>query len=400
MLLYYNKSCFWILLQLHGSVFYRWDTLLGSLIVAMLGGVVQYLRDAGWEYAPSVMHHYGFQALGAGVTFAIVFRTQLAWNRYWEACTQLHIMYSKWTDTFAQFQAFASVSDEAAMEKGDKRKAAFLRQKQKRVQTNFALLSMVVADRLHMGDNQEMEEARARWATTRANLRVCKDSQLFNLPDMILKKDFDRKHAQEGVYVVLQRPSREQVELLEQSNDPVSTVMYWIVWDLADVMRFLDVAPPIQSRMYQELSNGMLGYNNCLKIADVPFPLPFAQLLGLLLASFSVFIPIYVVVFTGSPVAGPILSFFLHASLWCLNEVAKELENPFGEDINDISLVDFHGDFVDMLEDVCKPKQEAMLRNPSMGIEGLDPRLVDPEVTASEVTSTHASCVEVLQEAL
>ena len=68
--------------------------------------------------------------------------------------------------------------------------------------------------------------------------------------------------------------------------------MYWIVWDLADAMRHLDVAAPIQSRMYQELSNGMLGFSNCLKIADVPFPLPYAQLLGLLLIGFSCFIPV------------------------------------------------------------------------------------------------------------
>ena len=43
----------------------------------------------------------------------------------------------------------------------------------------------------------------------------------------------------------------------------------------------------------------------------------------------------YVIVFTRSPIAGPILSFLLFESIWCLNEVAKELENPFGQDTND-----------------------------------------------------------------
>lgn len=78
-----------------------------------------------------------------------------------------------------------------------------------------------------------------------------------------------------------------------------------------------------------------LGFNNCLKIADVPFPLPFAQLLGLLLVAFSLLIPMYVITFTRNPVAGPLLSFMLFESIWCLNEVAKELENPFGQDTND-----------------------------------------------------------------
>ena len=73
-------------------------------------------------------------ALGVAVTFAIVFRTQLAWNRplsplkifkalllwlgyrgrYWEAVTQLHVMYSKWADAYSQFQGFAEVTLKAA----------------------------------------------------------------------------------------------------------------------------------------------------------------------------------------------------------------------------------------------------------------------------------------------
>ena len=86
MLLYYNKSSFWLLLQLHGSVFYRCDTIIGSLLIALLGILTQYLRDIESEWAPSVLHHYGFQALGAGVTFAIVFRTQLALEQVLGGC--------------------------------------------------------------------------------------------------------------------------------------------------------------------------------------------------------------------------------------------------------------------------------------------------------------------------
>jgi len=393
-LLYYNKSSFWLLLQLHGSVFYRCDTIIGSLFIALLGILTQYLRDIESEWAPSVLHHYGFQALGAGVTFAIVFRTQLAWNRYWEAVTQLHNMYSKWTDTFTQFQAFAEVSRLAAVSKGDGKRVECLQMKQRRMKTNFAILSMLAADRLHTGDNQLIEDIRSKWAKTRGAMRIQKEMKLFDLPHMVEWKHFDRHAPNESVYVVFEKPSREQLELLEQSYDPVATVMYWIIWDLADAMRHIDVAPPIQSRMYQELSNGMLGFNNCLKIADVPFPLPFAQLLGLLLASFSVLIPVYVVVFTGGLV-GPILCFFLYACLWCLNEVAKELENPFGEDVNDIYLVDFHTNFVDILEDVTKEKQRALLMNPTMGLD----RDMG-EIDSGSDFSTSLGNMEVLQEAL
>eukprot|EP00913_Durusdinium_trenchii_P006795 g6387.t1 len=216
------------------------------------------------------------------------------------------------------------------------------------------------------------------------------EAQDFGLPKMAVRRAFDRMDSKTDAYVVFEKPSAEQVQLMMASNDIVSTVMYWILWDLADCMKDIEIAPPIQSRMYQEpllccggreLSNGMLGFNNCLKIADVPFPLPFAQLLGLLLVAFSAFIPVYVINFTGSPIAGPILCFFLFESLWCLNEVAKELENPFGQDTNDISLTDFHMRFVDCLEETDSPSV-GMLRNPFLGI---DPGEDDPEKHGIEV---------------
>ena len=42
--------------------------------------------------------------------------------RYWEAVTQLHVMYSKWADAFSQFQGFADVTLKAAREKKDEEK--------------------------------------------------------------------------------------------------------------------------------------------------------------------------------------------------------------------------------------------------------------------------------------
>lgn len=50
--------------------------------------------------------------------------------------------------------------------------------------------------------------------------------------------------------------------------------------------------------------------------------------------------------------------------MWCLNEVAKELENPFGHDSNDITLSDFHLNFVDSLEDISMAEQQVLLHMP------------------------------------
>merc|ERR1719392_125561 len=106
--------------------------------------------------------------------------------------------------------------------------------------------------------------------------------------------------------------------------------MYWIVFRLAKISSDIDIPPPIQSRIYQELSNGMLGFNQAMKIADVPFPFPYAQLLLVLLTLYVCIIPVYMVCFTQSAIGAPVLSFLLFEGIWGINETAKELENPFG----------------------------------------------------------------------
>ena len=86
-------------------------------------------------------------------------------------------------------------------------------------------------------------------------------------------------------FVVFERPTREQIQVLSRTfvawqpqrhphtsvtmtfpgvfrftsrlkeftvaKDAVSTVMYWIIWDLVDCIKDLDVPPPIQSRRWE-----------------------------------------------------------------------------------------------------------------------------------------------------
>lgn len=84
----------------------------------------------------------------------------------------------------------------------------------------------------------------------------------------------------------------------------------------------------------------------------MPFPFPYAQLLTLIITGYACFIPLYITCFTQSMIASPILTYLLFTGLWGVNEVAKELENPFGSRVNEISLGDFHARFLDVLHDI------------------------------------------------
>ena len=65
---------------------------------------------------------------------------------------------------------------------------------------------------------------------------------------------------------------------------------------------------PVLSRLYQEMSNGMLGFNQALHIALIPFPFPFAQLIALLVSLLVVAIPFFVTAFAPGYALAPAMS--------------------------------------------------------------------------------------------
>jgi len=409
MLLYCNRSFLRLVLTHYGSIFMRLDNLIMGAVNALAAGLCQYAIDVESEYAPKLPHHYGMHALGVIVGFAVVFRTNLGWQRYWEAVSQLHTMYSKWGDAFSQAFAFASVSIESGYQQQTHAgcdKAARVEQAVEKLVENFTLLSALASDRLVHGDTSRMERraAEAGWAsqlvkrealrledvsmgvcpmpmlvaltetrpkTSRHASKFCRPGSSSEEPELHTQYSCVSQH-REGVantwegskYVVKRLPSEEERSVLTKSVDRPTVVMYWIIHELATLSKDIDAAPPIQSRMYQELSNGMLGFNQAVKLSDVPFPFPYAQMMSLLLVCYYVFIPVYIVVFTQSAIAGPILAFLLFMGIWGLNETAKELENPFGTDVNDIVVADFHGRFVELVMDVYDSHLAAKYKPP------------------------------------
>ncbi|HBF26304.1 MAG TPA: hypothetical protein DDW61_00785, partial [Actinobacteria bacterium] len=76
---------------------------------------------------------------------------------------------------------------------------------------------------------------------------------------------------------VLGNVTKAEAELLRKCEDPTHMVASWMIRGITVRQREggVSVPPPILSRVYQELSNAMLGYNNALKVATTPFPFPY-----------------------------------------------------------------------------------------------------------------------------
>jgi predicted membrane chloride channel (bestrophin family) len=143
--------------------------------------------------------------------------------------------------------------------------------------------------------------------------------------------------------------SDAEIELLQAARGALAKVALCSMW----LQEFLsreymagsagNVASPIFSRLFQYISDGLLGYNQARKIAYIPFPFPHAQLTSLFVLVVAGFMPILMLSFVTSEPLGFVLNFLTVMCFTGLHEVARELESPFQNVPNDIPLNNFQG---------------------------------------------------------
>jgi len=102
-----------------------------------------------------------------------------------------------------------------------------------------------------------------------------------------------------------------------------------------------NVPPPILSRVFQEMEKSMVEFNQILQVITIPFPFPYAQSAALLLALYSFFTPIVVVFWTQRIFVAMSFTFVCTLGMFVIELIATEIENPFGDDVNDLPLYEF-----------------------------------------------------------
>lgn len=101
----------------------------------------------------------------------------------------------------------------------------------------------------------------------------------------------------------------------------------------------LDIAAPILSRVFQELSIGIVHFVDAKKLTAVPFPFQFAQMVVIMLVFFSVAtVPLICAVGISNVFRAAVYTFLIVFVFWSVHYIAVEIEHPFGEDPNDLPL--------------------------------------------------------------
>lgn len=92
----------------------------------------------------------------------------------------------------------------------------------------------------------------------------------------------------------------------------------------------IEAEAPVFSRVMQVLSDGMLHYMAALKLRDTPFPFPYAQANALFCLIHLVLFPLVVSSKVEGLAMSAALSGFGVMMIYAVNEVARELEDPYG----------------------------------------------------------------------
>eukprot|EP00927_Polykrikos_kofoidii_P079576 TRINITY_DN7635_c0_g1_i2.p1 TRINITY_DN7635_c0_g1~~TRINITY_DN7635_c0_g1_i2.p1 ORF type:complete len:701 (+),score=127.51 TRINITY_DN7635_c0_g1_i2:288-2105(+) len=122
----------------------------------------------------------------------------------------------------------------------------------------------------------------------------------------------------------------------------VEVLLHWVQVLITDSIAdgVLVVPPPILTRSYQTLSRGMVNLHNVRKLADVPFPFPLSQMIIVLLLIQNFMTPVLVSASVESYVWTFLIAFIPTFGMWSITFISGELEQPFGQDPNDLPLAE------------------------------------------------------------
>jgi len=298
------------LFQMKGSLF-PLSFLTAAPCAAFAGGLKHFKVIGQTEILNDNTLWGGFSFL---VGFLIVFRTSEAYSRFWGGCTATHQMRAEWSDAASAIMSFCKHSTAPEKE--------ILHFKHIVIRL-FSLLHTMA-----LGDIEECEDIEAMVA--------------FDL-ELIDPNGLDK----------------ETWRALSRSHHKVALVFQWIQSVIVENIRtgVLSIPPPILSRVFQELANGMVALHEASKISTIPFPFPYAQTCDALLVIHWMLTPFVTCQWANGIFWTVVFSFIQVFVLWSLNNIAVEIEHPFGTDANDLDAsqmqIDMNTHLLLLLEDTA-----------------------------------------------
>jgi len=224
--------------------------------------------------------------------FLLVFRSQQAYSRYWEGVSLVQQTRGQWFNCASSLIAFCTTEPARELE---------VQQFQHLIVRLISILHCTALQQIADIDDE-------KWMTI--------DRSGIDIPSM---------------------------SYLAQKTEKCEILFQWIqrliIENIASGV--VCAAPPIVSRIFQDLSLGIVNVNSAKKIKEVPFPFPYAQMATTMLIIFSIVAPLSLSIYADSVLVAGLMTFISVTIYWCIDYIAAELEMPFGSDDNDLPMLEF-----------------------------------------------------------
>merc|ERR1712190_510427 len=111
-----------------------------------------------------------------------------------------------------------------------------------------------------------------------------------------------------------------------ESHDACEIVLQWVQRLIveANSKDVIKIAPPILSRVYNQLGNGIVRLNNARKIREFPIPFPLAQMVVIMLVVHSFVTAFVCAVSVDSPPLAACFCFSVVLAFWSIHYIAVE----------------------------------------------------------------------------
>eukprot|EP00929_Paragymnodinium_shiwhaense_P057747 TRINITY_DN28906_c0_g1_i1.p1 TRINITY_DN28906_c0_g1~~TRINITY_DN28906_c0_g1_i1.p1 ORF type:complete len:393 (+),score=37.94 TRINITY_DN28906_c0_g1_i1:103-1281(+) len=270
-----------------------------------------------------VIDSSGFSVLGFLLSFLTVFKTQSSYSQFWQALTCVDGVLQV---TKSLGMMTCTVVDWSK---------AGVQVRARRVLRLLALHYYILIEQFHRTGIWEVVTSssirrRSLLDQLRADIRVLAGPQEYGLlyPDEpVTTAGSDSKHLHANPALVLS----------------------WIQMILGQFLREDQaLPPPVLSNMCGQIRVLMAESMNMAKIDRTQFPLPYAQIVKLLMFVFVYSLPFVIVTKTGA--GTPLIAALVATGFYGLDEVAEILESPFGNNPNDIDLHDYGRSLLQDLE--------------------------------------------------
>jgi hypothetical protein len=183
---------------------------------------------------------------------------------------------------------------------------------------------------------------------------------------------------------------QETLKLMNVCED--ETLLYVLVQWIQQMILYnlgtgvIPTPPPIVSRVFQDLSQGVVTLNNVRKISETPFPFPYAQTLSTLIVLHAAITPLVFAIWTENEYWAALFTFTAVFLFSTINFIAAEIEQPFGDDANDIVLADLQSKFNNILVTMLSPQctQRPMLKKKPGDLKQELKEMIDTAETCME----------------